>query len=163
MKNLMICMLLASGFLGGCQAQQKDHEALAQNFRKFQNDTIKPEGKWTVNKEVDEHGNIIRYDSIYTWSSSRGFNGFSQAQIDSIMGSYSSIFERHFSSMDGSLFENDSIINDFFGDNFSGPNSGMPNFDQIRNMMQKMEERFMRNAPGRPLLPAEPDEKPEKL
>jgi hypothetical protein len=28
----------------------------------------KPEIKWDVNKEFDEHGNIIRYDSSYSWA-----------------------------------------------------------------------------------------------
>lgn len=47
-------------------------------------DSIKqPEEKIEVNKEFDEHGNLIRYDSIYSYSSSN-FNMDAKA-MDSIM------------------------------------------------------------------------------
>ena len=29
---------------------------------------VKPEEKWDVHKEYDEFGNLIKYDSIYSWS-----------------------------------------------------------------------------------------------
>ncbi|WAC01988.1 hypothetical protein N7U66_19475 [Lacinutrix neustonica] len=28
-----------------------------------------PKGSWKVDKEFDDQGNLIRYDSIYSWSS----------------------------------------------------------------------------------------------
>lgn len=34
-----------------------------------QDDQEPPKAKWHVNKQYDEEGNLIAYDSVYTWSS----------------------------------------------------------------------------------------------
>lgn len=47
-------------------------------------DSIKPpEEKIEVNKEFDEHGNLIRYDSIYSYSSSN--SNMDAKKMDSLM------------------------------------------------------------------------------
>ncbi|WP_405291597.1 hypothetical protein [Algibacter sp. Ld11] len=52
----------------------------------------KPKGSWKVDKEFDENGNLIKYDSIYSWSSSNNMEGLSPIDRDSLMQSFKSKF-----------------------------------------------------------------------
>ncbi len=76
MKNLILVLLvLTAGFLSA-NAQQKQ---------------TKPEEKSIVNKEYDEDGNLIKYDSTFVWS----WSGDSAFQFDFPMnGFFSNDFEQ---------------------------------------------------------------------
>ncbi|WP_233268027.1 hypothetical protein [Algibacter sp. L3A6] len=50
----------------------------------------RPKGAWKVDKEFDENGNLIKYDSIYSWSSSNNMEGLSAMDRDSLMRSFKS-------------------------------------------------------------------------
>lgn len=51
-----------------------------------------PKGTWKVDKEFDENGNLIRYDSIYSWSSNSKYNNLSSFDRDSLMQSFKTRF-----------------------------------------------------------------------
>ena len=51
-----------------------------------------PKGSWKVDKEFDDNGNLIRYDSIYSWSSNGKFDNLSLSDKDSLMQSFKSRF-----------------------------------------------------------------------
>ncbi|WP_136480923.1 hypothetical protein [Cognatitamlana onchidii] len=71
MKKLSITLLIISlWFSATTYAQKKD--SIQQ-----------PKEKIEVNKEFDEHGNLIRYDSIYSYSSSS--SNMEAKAMDSIM------------------------------------------------------------------------------
>lgn len=134
------------------------YNALAQDKQdKTTTDQVIPDENITVNKEYDEYGNLIKYDSIYSYSySSNGkLNDSLQKQL-----------EQHFKQH--SIFS-DSFFNDFFnGTDFQSFNSddffyqGFINQDErIKNMMKQMDSihQLFFNQYDRPIIPAEPEEK----
>ena len=73
--------------------------------------------------KFDENGNLIRYDSIYSWSSADNFNALSSLDRDSILQSMQSEFYRNFSHFSDQgfddVFSSDSLFtNKFFDDAF---------------------------------------------
>lgn len=111
-----------------------------------------PKGAWKVNKEFDDQGNLIRYDSIYSWSSNKDLNNLSQYDRDSILNSMQSRFYEHFSDFDlkgdmhGDLFSSDSLFTKrFFDDSFFESEFGedFMDIDQIREHMRDMQEKFL--------------------
>jgi len=91
-------------------------------------------GKWKVEKEYDENGNLIRYDSTY--SSTKTFS-FSSADIDSIMKEFSVPFASF----------HDSIMNKFkdpkwedFGIQWKEMQDGIQlQFDGMKDFMKRMD------------------------
>ena len=133
-----------------------------QDKQKSETQSLKPDENITVNKEYDEHGNLTRYDSIYSYSySSNGkFNDSLKLQ-----------FQQHFNNHS---FFNDSFFDDFFGkDSITGGGFYPDNFFQkgftnhnqhIQNMMKRMDsiQNLFFNNFNRPIIPAEPEKvKPE--
>lgn len=107
-----------------------------QDKQKSEESTIKPNENVQVNKEYDEFGNLIRYDSIYSYS----YSSNSKLQ-DSLKQKFQQHFNQH-------SFFNDSFFDDFFKpDSLSGnfnPNNffydGFMNHDEhIKSMMQRMD------------------------
>jgi len=151
MKTLKIIPIFFILFYNA-QAQEKPDKTI-------QNQTI-PDKNITVNKEYDEHGNLIKYDSIYSYSYSS--NG-------KLSDSLRKQFEQH--------FKQHSIFSDSFFNNFFGSGSGSQDFNpndffyqgfmnqdqQIKNMMKRMDsiQQLFFNQHASPIIPAEPqNEKP---
>ena len=88
MKKFIILLLVL--VITGCNSQEKKNMQKEHNNK----DTtiVKPKEKWDVHKEYDEYGNLIRYDSIYSWSYSNVKGDSLQVNLDSIMDS----FKKHF-------------------------------------------------------------------
>jgi hypothetical protein len=135
-----------------------------------QNDSlIKPKGSWKVNKEVDESGNIVRYDSIYSWSSSGNIKDMGN---DSIFNQMHSMIQKRFSMLQSprlnGFTEQDSIMKQFFSDDFfkddffsNGMPSGFPNMDDIMKQMKAMQQNFF-NDRHRYIIPPESNKPKEK-
>ncbi|SDW89176.1 hypothetical protein [Aequorivita viscosa] len=109
-----------------------------------------PKGSWKVEKEFDEHGNMIRYDSIYSWSSNREFNQLSKQDRDSLLQSFKSRFFTNFSGFENqgfeTLFTEDSLFsNHFFNDDFFGSDFGRDfmDIDNITQQMIKKQREFL--------------------
>ncbi|MFL1011535.1 hypothetical protein [Flavisericum labens] len=129
-----------------------------QEKQKQNNKTdIKPDENITVNKEYDDQGNLIKYDSIYSYSYSS--NG-------KLSDSLKLQFQKHFNNHS---FFNDSFFDDFFGkDSITGGfhpddffQKGFMNQDeQIKSMMKRMDsiQHLFFNQRSRPIIPAEPQE-----
>lgn len=125
-----------------------------------------PEGSWSVNKEVDENGNIVRYDSIYSWSSSsrNGLHDAGRINPDSIMQEMQKRMRMSFGVMGADPFEgffgNDStqtdpFLNPFFSSSRMG---GFPALEEMRKRMEAMQQQFFQRE-ERPWIPAVPEEK----
>ena len=163
MKNIPIIALLA-GIVSSCSGQIDKEKVLAQNDTEQLNE--EPKGNWTVNKEVDENGNIVKYDSIYSYSSSSLPEGMMPKEMDSLLNGVTQRFEKHFySSTDGtipdmfiedSLFSED-IFADFFGDENSNSSEMMKKMQQ--KMQARMEAMRAQMQGGTPIIPAVPQEK----
>ncbi|KJD36173.1 hypothetical protein PW52_06105 [Tamlana sedimentorum] len=147
MKTLKVIPILCLLCLS-CSGQEKQENKTEPN--------IKPNENVQVNKEYDEYGNLIKYDSIYSYSYS---------SKNSLNDSLKFQFQEHFKNH--SIFS-DSFFDDFFKSDSltSGLNhknfffDGFTNQDQqIKNMMKRMDsiqELFFKK--NEPLIPVEPQQ-----
>ncbi|RYC53450.1 hypothetical protein [Flagellimonas olearia] len=133
--------------LTSCQGQEKMESALTKEGD--QEEIAQPKGSWKVDREFDENGNLIRYDSIYTWSSD-SFSNLSGLDRDSLLSNFESKFYNHFSQFKnqgfGDLFEPDSLFSKrFFNDDFFESDFGedFMKLDNIRKRMMERQKRFL--------------------
>ena len=146
-KHILLLML---SFLSVSCSGQKDNEKI-KDLKKEENQSIEvPKGDWKVEKEFDENGNLIRYDSIYSWSSGGKLDDLSLTERDSMMQSFKSKFFSNFSHFENdgfdAIFSEDSLFskrffnNDFFGSSFG---KDFMNIDQMRQQMITRQRDFL--------------------
>lgn len=169
MKKVMLFLFVAI-LATSCNAQDTENSSINSSDLESQKDSLlKPKGTWKVNKEVDENGNLIRYDSIYSWSSSGSIKGM---ESDSILNQMHSMMQKRFSMLQSprlnGFSERDSIMKQFFSDDFfkddlfsSGMPSGFSNMDAIMKQMETMRQNFF-NDTHRYIIPPEKTEPKEK-
>ena len=142
-------LLIAAILSLSCDAQEKES---ADKQKKDDKQTIaaQPKGEWKVHKEFDEAGNLIRYDSVYTWSSGSELDDLSLLDRDSTLQSLRSRFYREFSGIDeqefGDLFSADSLFSKrFFNDDFFDSDFGRDfmDIDRIRERMERLQQEFL--------------------
>ena len=109
-----------------------------------------PKGTWKVDKEFDENGNLIRYDSVYSWSSNDKFDNLSLSDKDSLMQSFRSRFFKNYSGFENegfeAIFSQDSLFSKrFFNDDFFGSNFGndFMDIDKLRQQMIARQKKFL--------------------
>lgn len=133
-----------------CNSQNNDikNTETNENHKKI---VKEPKGTWKVDKEFDENGNLIRYDSIYSWSSNDRYNNLSLSERDSLMQSFKSRFFTNFSGFENQgfkdVFSKDSLFSKyFFNDNFfeSDFGSDFMNIDKIRQQMITRQKKFLK-------------------
>ncbi len=99
----------------GCHAQER---GVKKDISSPQDTTTqnKPQASWKVNKRYDDNGNLIGYDSTYSWSYSSKAGVTNDAETDSIMnafgqqfGDFPSFFTQRFGAdvWNDSLFYNE--------------------------------------------------------
>lgn len=136
-------VLLMIGLLSiSCSGQNNETGNTETNDEQV---TEVPKGSWKVNKEFDENGNLIKYDSIYSWSSTSKYDNLSSIEKDSLIASFKSRFFNNFSMFKDEGFEDifsqDSLFSKhFFNDNFFESPFGK-DFMDIDRMRQQMIER----------------------
>ncbi|MCX7863207.1 MAG: hypothetical protein N2449_09470 [Bacteroidales bacterium] len=148
--NFMLIYMGLTIFTNGCTFAQKKDDPMP-----------KPKVQYHVNKEVDEHGNIIRYDSTYTWSWSNIDSNYEAINNDSI-------FSKFFKDW-RSPFDDDSLFFSFKPFSFPSFDDEWFNIDkQMQKMMQyhqqimkQHEEMMKRFLEPKPLIPA-PDDNTNK-
>jgi hypothetical protein len=136
----MIIALMAVLCISGCKAQDKKKNII-------KDEANQPKVSWKVNKEVDDKGNVIRYDSTYVWSYSN--KGKAQnVDVDSVLHKFreqfdinsSEIFGRGFG---GPVWNDSAFYKDFIRPDYFLRKWENNSFD-MRRMMQQMDS--MRNA-----------------
>ncbi|MCK0146608.1 hypothetical protein MWU78_13210 [Arenibacter sp. F26102] len=159
MKKFVFALLL--GFMvAGCQAQNDQSKAKDDLIEK-NTDSLsvhKPKISWKVDEKYDEEGNVIGYDSIYSYSYDNLGNLRKEMNLDSIMNSMKFFFQGNLSSFFedhdlGRFFEKDSLMigNQFFDDfferqranNFSDMRQLFQQMDSLQNMMMEKHRKFM--------------------
>lgn len=137
----------------------------------------KPQIKVDVNKEVDENGNIIRYDSTYTYYYSNIDSAIDFSSFDSIFGQqfnngfnfqFNSPFfnqfpNNNFNSLGGSKefeeffkgFDN----NSFFNETEEILRQQMEILEKKMEEIEKMQEHFEECHPIQPEEPSQPSKK----
>lgn len=124
-----------------------------------------PKGTWKVDKEFDKNGNLIRYDSIYSWSSNGKFDNLSMSDKDSLMQSFKSRFFKNYSGFENQGFENvfsqDSLFSKrFFNDDFFRSNFGndFMELDKLRQEMLAKQKKFLEKYQSEFIKPKDGDE-----
>jgi hypothetical protein len=147
---MSLCML-------SCSAQESEQNSpSASSENEIGTTTNQPKVSWKVNKEVDEDGNVIRYDSTYTWSYTNVEGDSMSVDMDSMMQSFNNYFDQHFSPMWNSSFNspfrNDTLFHqDFFNDNFfqNRWENDFYDMDNLFHRMDSLRNRFFNESyPG---------------
>ncbi len=129
-----------------CKGQEK--EDLEPRKEENQEIAQEPKGSWQVQKEYDEQGNLIKYDSIYSYSYSNIKGDSIQINLDSIMDSFHGYFQDRapFGWKDRFSFfpEHDSLfMKDFFTEDYFFKNWERHQTD-VEGMIKKMDS--LRNS-----------------
>ena len=124
-----------------------------------------PKGSWKVDKEFDENGNLIRFDSIYSWSSNGAFDNLSLSDKDSLMQSFKSRFFKNYSGFEkegfSDIFSQDSLFSErFFNDDFFGSNfaNDFMDIDKLRQQMIDRQKKFLEKYQSEFIKPEDEDE-----
>jgi len=137
---LVLAILLGLGFSIGQskKANQTDVSALPKTNQEAKN---KPQTNVKVNKEYDKNGNLISYDSTYSWSYSS--SGDNPMVSDSMLNELKRFFDQGAPlSIDGffdnrlpqdSIIKNDAPLGDFFTSRFR------ENMEQMNKMFSNMD------------------------
>ena len=158
----IVMMALVAVLATSCQAQEKqDGKAISQKSTTAAQQT--PKGNWKVNRETDENGNLVRYDSIYSYSSSGNYDHLKPEAMDSIVNAMQGQFSAQMGNMPAMMGQSD-FIQQFFNDGpFGNDSTQISGFDAMRKQMEAMQQQFMQQAKPRPIIPAEPEKKGKKL
>lgn len=141
MKTVM-SLFLSTLLITGCQAQPDISNASLSDT------AAQPKVSWKVNKEYDKDGNIIRYDSTYSWSYAQRSSSSNLLPGDSTLASFwkridanlHAAFDRE--GMGGLSDPGDFthiFMNDVFNNKFSGglsdPREIIRSMDSLRSRM----------------------------
>ncbi len=161
MKNFVVISLMALLSIS-CNAQEHNKNTAQNNQQNLKQPS--PKGSWNVTRKTDKNGNLVEYDSTYTWSSQNNLKGANPQQMDSLMTRYQSMFGQNGMQMNGT------DMNSFFGADSTFVkqfmNGGLFQQDSLSNpeeMMKKMQERmaamqqqFFQQQKHQPIIPADP-------
>lgn len=146
--NKYVLVVIVALFSASCNGQKNDLQQaeIKENVKNNE----QPKGAWKVDKEFDAQGNLIRYDSIYSWSSHSKFNNLASLDQDSLLQDFQAKFFTNFSDFEshgfGDVFSKDSLFSKgFFHDDFFGSDLGM-NFigmDKIRKEMMARHKKIL--------------------
>ena len=144
MKKVLILLLVLN--IVGCNSQEKETKQATDD--KKDTTIVKPKETWDVKKEYDEFGNLIKYDSTYSWSYSNVKGDSIQVNLDSIMDSFKGYFDKNIPfkwQHDFSYFpENDSLfMNDFFKEDYFFE-TWQNQYSELGKMIKRMDS--SRNA-----------------
>lgn len=143
-------LLFIVGLLSiSCKGQENETKKAEKEAYKTDKVEV-PKGSWKVDKEFDENGNLIRYDSIYSWSSNNTYDNLSLSDKDSLMHSFKSRFFSNYSGFKhqgfDDVFSQDSLFSKhFFNDDFFGSNFGKDfmDIDKLRQQMIARQKKFL--------------------
>ena len=130
------CSLILSLIITSCSFSQNNEKQLNANGNQ-------PKINYKVNKQYDDKGNVIGYDSTYSYSFSDSINSLDHdtAIFHSFSfpnGKFKGSFNQQLFA--DSIFKNDPFLNGggFNNDPFSSFNANP--FEQMNNMMKQMED-----------------------
>jgi hypothetical protein len=102
MKRIIIFIILSSGLVFNGLAQTKEKKANS------------PKEDIKVNREYDEQGNLIRFDSTYTYN----WSGDSTFLNEKLHGKFDHFLDNHSKFLNDSSFISDPFFDDFDHDDF---------------------------------------------
>jgi len=162
MKTLFVTLAVAL-FAYGCNAQSQSGKETDKSEVKKDGQN-EPKESWTVKKEMDENGNVIGYDSTYTWSYSTANGDSLTLNADSVFQSIQSFFGNDMSQVwDKSLMDpmmRDSLLprelfsNNYFEkrwkDDYFDMDKMFQEMDSLRNRFFEQHLGDIKNLPALP-------------
>jgi len=162
MKTLFVTLAVAL-FTFGCNAQSQPEKGTDKKEVKKEEQNA-PKESWTVKKEMDDNGNVIGYDSTYTWSYSTMDGDSVTVDVDSMMNSIQSYFGKTMPGVwDKSIMDpmmRDSLLpRELFSDNYFEQrwkddyfdmDKMFEEMDSLRNMFFDQHFPDMKNIPAPP-------------
>ena len=135
MKRLWSMALLGLLVIS-CNAQEKKAEK-----KEADNHNPQPQVKWDVKKEYDDQGNLIRYDSVYTWTYTNTAGDSVVVPVDSVLQH----FETFFNSQWPSIWD-EQFMQPMWADSLLYKDFGRPDYfyDRWQEDFFRMEEMFRR-------------------
>lgn len=156
--NKLIFFIAITFLAFGCNAQAGNNSNESSTNGKLNQPPGKdqPHISWKVNKQYDENGNLIGYDSTYTYQYTNVEGDSVSLDADSVMNSFHSYFDQNFPDLwQGQFhngFPNDSVFyRDFFNDDFFSQQwqQGFFNMDDLFKGMDSLRMNFFRKQyPG---------------
>lgn len=143
-RIFILAALLTS--LVSCNAQEKKEKGTDEPLTAdATTEQTTPKGNWKVNKQFDENGNLVQYDSIFTY-------GFSTEDGDTLPLKTGRNVMKSFHQYFGNTQMPQDFMNHFFSDSLNpGENPFDENFfnnrmfsDDFQEQLQKMDS--IRNA-----------------
>ena len=89
MKHVVAFLFILA--ITGCMGQEKEKDEISKDEK--QEMAQEPKGQWEVHKEYDDLGNLIKYDSIYSYDYSNTKDDSIKINLDSIIDSFRGYFE----------------------------------------------------------------------
>ena len=138
MKKIFLAALMAVTF-AGCHAQEG---GVKKDILSPQDTTVqnKPHETWKVDKRYDDSGNLVGYDSTYSWSYSSQGGVTYDVDADSVLNAFRQQFNgfpSFFSQSFGAAFGNNSLFfQDFNGHGHPMQKWGNTNFDMGAIMLR---------------------------
>ena len=158
MKTEMIAVVLTFLSLTGCKGQENNEKPIPETDKNLSEniDTARPKESWKVNKQVDENGNVVKYDSIYTWSYTNRTGDSVSVDVDSLMASMNDYFNERMPNLmeknyaipfgDNSLMQRDFFSDDFFQRNGAEDSTSVQSI--LRQMDSLRKQFFNESYPG---------------
>lgn len=156
MKKILALVIVL--MLLGCNQKEKENltQQVESNEKVKDKMVVKPKEKWDVRKEYDEFGNLIKYDSIYSWAYSNIEGDSLHVNLDSIMDSFRRYFgdrspfklkeEFFYFPKNDSLFKYEFFKDDYFFSNWQKQHSELE--DMIKRMDSSRNAFLKRFHPG---------------
>ena len=151
-EQLILCFCFVLSMIS-CNSQAQKNEQLFSYSNKVLNQlsdtTNKPKISYKVNKQVDKNGNLIKYDSTYTYvySGTEG-KAFSALNTDSILNNFSTEPFKLFNKKNKSSFNDDMFFDEHFFDNtFFEKQIQLNNslFDRFFNQKDTIHQNYTKN------------------
>lgn len=152
MKKVMILSLILFAFTA-CHSQSKNDKNKVSKSKSVKT----PHGTWTVHKQYDANGNLIRKDSTYSYSHAT-INGkeVPQAKLDSLFSRFHPDMRANFGNMNiPNGFDTDSLENSFFNQNFGNLQKM---HERMMKQMQRMQQEFMQQNRHQDWIPKEKED-----
>ncbi|MEZ4722651.1 MAG: hypothetical protein R2813_12320 [Flavobacteriales bacterium] len=118
--------------------------------------TNQPDVRVSVNREYDDNGNLIRFDSTYSWSYQSKSGDEMMVNPDSVIMQFRSQFNHHFSNRIDSQFQQWFQFDPFIQQDFMSPDffhdrwqRDMLDMDMMFRQMDSIKRQFFEdNYPG---------------
>ena len=133
----------------GCNGQQEKNASSSKQDQKKVTKFPEPTVSWDVNKKFDENGNVVSYDSIYTWSYTNMDGDSVDVNVDSIREHFNAYLDSNLPSVwnksftqpmwNDSLFFNDILQDNYFHDRWQQDYFQM---DEMFRHMDSLRNKF---------------------